>query len=52
MIYVIIILSLILVISIFPEIYNSIVKIIDYLKERKNGKSNDNKKAKTNKKKK
>lgn len=52
MIYVIIILSLILVISVFPEIYNSIVKIIDYLKERKNGKSNDNKKSETNKKKK
>ena len=45
MIYVIIILSLILVILMLPEIYNSIVKIIDYLKERKNGKSNDNKKA-------
>ena len=45
MIYVIIILSLILAILMFTEIYNSIVKIIDYLKERKNGKSNDNKKA-------
>lgn len=52
MIYVIILLSLILVILLFPEIYNGIKKIIDYLKERKNGKSNDSKKAETSKNKK
>lgn len=49
MIYVIILLSLILVILLFPEIYNGIKKVIDYLKEKKNGKENSSENDKRNK---